>query len=245
VVIERMTAIVEARLIALVVEVDIPDLIEEAPRTADDLAAATGSNSDALARILRYLAGRGWFAVDATERYSNTELGRSLLRGEWSWRGWVEYFGSHWNWDLWTGAGHSLRTGRGAAPATLGQDFFEFVANTDPTAGEAFNDAMTAGGRMQGLLVIETFDFGEVQTVCDVGGGDGIFIADLVATHPAIRGVTFDLPALSERANLRFSTRGVQARAAFTGGDFFTAVPEGHDLYTLFSIVHDWDDEAG
>lgn len=32
-------------------------------------------------------------------------------------------------------------------------------------------------------------------------------------------------------------------RVKFIGGDFFTSVPDGGDLYLLKMILHDWDDE--
>jgi len=53
----------------------------------------------------------------------------------------------------------------------------------------------------------------------------------------------FDLPGLAEAAGGALAARGVSDRCEFVAGDFFTAVPEGHDLYTLFAIVADWDDE--
>ncbi|MDQ3776924.1 MAG: hypothetical protein M3461_22540 [Pseudomonadota bacterium] len=35
---------------------------------------------------------------------------------------------------------------------------------------------------------------------------------------------------------------GLGARAAWTSGDFFEAVPPGGDLYLLKSVLHNWDD---
>ena len=40
-----------------------------------------------------------------------------------------------------------------------------------------------------------------------------------------------------------FEAAGVAERATFVGGNFLEAVPSGCDLYVLFAVVHDWDDE--
>ncbi len=37
---------------------------------------------------------------------------------------------------------------------------------------------------------------------------------------------------------------GSPGRATFIAGDFFDSVPDGSDLYTLKSVLHDWDDDA-
>ena len=36
---------------------------------------------------------------------------------------------------------------------------------------------------------------------------------------------------------------GVSSRCNFEGGDFFKAVPAGHDAYVLAHVLHDWSDE--
>ena len=58
-----------------------------------------------------------------------------------------------------------------------------------------------------------------------------------------MRGTVFDLPPLAADASRDLQRADLQDRATFVGGDFFEAVPEDCDLYTLFSVVHDWDDE--
>jgi predicted transcriptional regulator len=41
----------------------LPELLADAPRTVEDLAEATDADPDAVARVLRYLVGRGFFRV--------------------------------------------------------------------------------------------------------------------------------------------------------------------------------------
>jgi O-methyltransferase domain len=155
----------------------------------------------------------------------------------------VLFFGGDWHWRIWNEAKHSFLTGESAARAATGHEFFEYVNDVNPGAGAAFNGAMSEGSRLQGLFVADAYDFSGVTSVCDVGGGTGAIMCDLLAAHPGLGGVLFDLPQLAEPAGALATTRGVADRWEFVAGDFFAAVPEGHDLYTLFAIVHDWDDE--
>ena len=64
----------------------------------------------------------------------------------------------------------------------------------------------------------------------------------MLRANPSATGVVFDLPSVAEAAKARFDPSLV-ARAEFVGGNFFTAVPNGADLYLMKSILHDWNDE--
>lgn len=242
-VVERLTAIADAKLLAVAVELGIPDLLHAGPRRADELARAAGADPDALGRMLRFLASRDLLGVAKDGRYANTALS-DWLRADhpWSFRDWALFFGADWHWDIWNRAGHAIRTGESATVAATGHPFFEYVNEVNPAAGRAYNGAMAAGSRLQGLLVLDAYDFAGVRRLCDVGGGTGAVLADVLLTYPALRGVLFDLPRLEAAARANLGRRGVADRAEFVGGDFFEAVPAGCDLYTLYAIVHDWDD---
>ena len=56
------------RTLGLLVSLDLPDKLTE-PMTVDALAEATGSDPDALGRVLRYAAARGFLARDGSGRY--------------------------------------------------------------------------------------------------------------------------------------------------------------------------------
>ena len=242
--VEHLQGMIDNKALAVAVELEIPDRLRAGPRRADDLADDVGADADALNRLLRFLASRGLLGTTKDGRYRNNAVSDALRRDHpWSARNWVLFFGGDWHWRMWNEAKHSFMTGESAARAATGHEFFEYVNEVDADAGAAFNGAMTEGSRLQGLLVVDAYDFSGVMSVCDVGGGTGAIMGDLLAAHPALRGVVFDLPGLAEAARGALAARGVGDRCEFVAGDFFTAVPEGHDLYTLFAIVHDWDDE--
>jgi O-methyltransferase domain/Dimerisation domain len=241
---EHLQGMIDNKALAVAVELEIPDRLHGGPRRADDLAREIGADADALHRLMRFLVSRGLLGVARDGRYRNNAVSDALRRDHpWSARNWVLFFGGDWHWRIWNEAKHSFVTGESAAKAATGHEFFDYVNGVDANAGEAFNGAMTEGSRLQGLLVLEAYDFSGVTSMCDVGGGTGAIVGDLLAAHPGLRGVVFDLPQLAEQARALLAARGVADRGEFVAGDFFTAVPDGHDLYTLFAVVHDWEDE--
>ncbi|HMF03565.1 MAG TPA: methyltransferase [Acidimicrobiia bacterium] len=241
---EHLQGMIDNKALVVAVELEIPDRLHEGSRSAEELAREVGADADALNRLLRFLVSRGLLGITRDGRYRNNVVSSALRRDHpWSARNWVLFFGGDWHWRIWNQAKHSFLTGESAAEAATGHEFFEYVNEVDSTAGEAFNGAMTEGSRLQGLLVVNAYDFSRVASVCDVGGGSGAIMCDLLAAHPALRGVVFDLPQLGEPARALLAARGVGDRGEFVAGDFFAEVPAGHDVYTLFAIVHDWGDD--
>ena len=93
-----------------------------------------------------------------------------------------------------------------------------------------------------GQAVAEAYDFGGVGRVVDIAGGRGKMLASILKAHPQLRGTLFDLPRVVENALGLLVTEGVADRCEIVGGDMFTSVPPGGDLYLLAHVIHDWDD---
>ncbi|MFM2422277.1 MAG: hypothetical protein RL291_807, partial [Pseudomonadota bacterium] len=61
--------------------------------------------------------------------------------------------------------------------------------------------------------------------------------------HPNLSLKLFDLPAVADRAKLRFERAGFSDRAQTFGGDFTsTPLPQGADVATLVRVLLDHDD---
>jgi hypothetical protein len=80
-------------------------------------------------------------------------------------------------------------------------------------------------------------------TRVDVGGADGTVLAAILAAHPHLRGVLFDLPHIITGAPKTLARHGVEDRGDCVGGDFFESVPAGGDAYLLSLVLHDWPDQ--
>ena len=82
-----------------------------------------------------------------------------------------------------------------------------------------------------------------IHTIVDVGGADGTGLATILAAHPHMRGVLFDLPHVITSAPETLARHGVDDRVDCVGGDFFESVPAGADAYLVSAVLHNWPDQ--
>jgi hypothetical protein len=240
---EAVFGLFDNRVLGLLVELGIPELLDR-PTTAADLAARSGTDVDALARVLRYAAGRGFVGWTSDGRYRANGVTRILrVDNVNSWRGWVEFGTSDWFWDSWRHADAAVRGQSSGTAAATGHPFFEYVTSVRPDAGRAFNDAMRAGAVVQAVALAHALEWGDVHTVCDVGGGTGGALRHLLEAYGHLQAVLFDLPEVVAHADPALVDGPLAARCDVRSGSFFEAVPPGFDRYLLLAIVHDWDDE--
>ena len=221
----------------------IADLLADGPQPIDALAAATGTQASALARVLRGLASRGVFTQDAEHRVALTPraaLLRSNVPG--SLRAMVVYWGSPWLWQAWSYLLEGVQTGQTAFDLAHGMSFFAYLTQ-HPDAAAVFNQYMAEAPMHRHAAVAAAADFSGMRLVVDVGGGHGASLIAILLANPAPRGVLFDQPQVVAGAREPLLAAGVAARCDTVGGDFFTAVPAGGDAYLLSAILHNWDDE--
>jgi len=220
----------------------IADQLASGPKTAEQLAAATGTVPHPLYRVLRALASLGVFAERGDGRIENTAASETLRADvPGSTRDYVIFFGQKWHIQAHAELLHSIRTGQPAAERVLGKTIWEFFAE-DAEQARIFNAAMTSIITETAAAVRDAYDFRGVRRLVDIGGGHGMLLGTVVAANSGLRGVLFDLPHVVEGAGPTLERLGVRGRVTTLGGDFFADVPRG-DAYLLSHIIHDWDDE--
>jgi len=221
----------------------LADLLADGSRTSDELAAATGTHSDALYRLLRALATVGVFQELDGRRFELTPLGGGLRTdAPGSIHGWAAFIGRPYIWQAWSSLLHSVRTGENAFRHVHGTDPWTYRAQ-NPDESEIFDAAMTSLTGQSEAAIVDAYDFGRFDEVVDVAGGRGTLLAAVLAAYPTLRGVLFDQPHVVADAGELVRAAGVADRCRIVGGSFFESVPEGADAYMLKSIIHDWEDE--
>jgi predicted O-methyltransferase YrrM len=237
-----MSGMMRTQTIAAIAELGVADAIADGVTGTDELAREVGADADALRRMLRLLEADGIVIQDAPGVWRLGETGELLREGvTGSMRQQAMLFGAE-LYQAWAGAGATLRTGEPAFQAHFGAAFFDWLTQ-HPIRGRSFDRAMsgTATVRMAPLLAR---DWSQVETVVDVGGGNGMLIEALLEHVPGLRGITFDLPAVTERAASRLEKNaGLAGRVSAEAGDFFEAVPSGAGAYVLAQVLHDWSDD--
>ncbi len=233
-----------SQAVCVAAELRIADLLAGEPRRIEALARAADCDPAALLRLVRALASLGLCVEHEDGTFALTATGE-LLRAEahLSLRSWTIWWGRH-LWPLWGGLGQSVRTGETARRLLGGHNRYEQV-EADPEAAAMFDRGMVELTRLVAGSVIRTYDFADVRTLVDVGGGYGELLTSLLGAYPQMRGVLFGLPHAVRRAEARVAAAGLASRCALVAGSFFDAVPRGGDVYLLKSILHNWDDERG
>ncbi|MGW8375090.1 methyltransferase [Streptomyces sp. ODS28] len=230
-----------ASVLRTVVQYGIPDLLAEGPRTAEDLAAASGAQAGPLRRLLRLLATRGLFAEDADGTFALTEEG-TLLRSDvpGSQHAPALMYTDEMFRRAAEGLAETLRTGEPGFEAAYGLPFFEHLA-AKPEKGSLFDAAMTTRISNADERIAAACPLPAGGTAVDVGGGRGALLSELLTRSPGLHGVLYDRPETV--AEHLLDTEELKGRWRAESGDFFTGVPSGGDVYLLKNILHDWPDE--
>jgi hypothetical protein len=87
------------------------------------------------------------------------------------------------------------------------------------------------------------YDFSDFKAICDIGGGQGAFLLQLLDGYPQIKGIIADMPGAVVSAEKAIAEAGLVDRCQAIYFDFFKDIPPVCDGYFLVNILHDWDDE--
>lgn len=215
----------------------IADLLKDGPKSADELAQATGKHPRALYRLLRALASVGVFSQDADGRFRLTPVAETLRSdAPDSLRSFAIFMGADWHLQTWGGLPYSVETGQPAFEQAHGKAFFDYLGE-NPEPARIFNDAMTSLSRAASEAVVSTYDFSSTTKLVDIGGGHGLLLNSILEKYPQMQGVLYDAPSVIA------GVTELSERCEAVEGDFFKSVPAGGDGYIMKHIIHDWDDE--
>jgi len=83
-----------------------------------------------------------------------------------------------------------------------------------------------------------------MEHVCDIGGGHGHLICNLLLIQPPLRGTVLETQQVIQDKSLLWANKmGISAdRCRYVSGNMFNEVPSS-DAYFMKMILHDWDDK--
>src|SRR3984885_2729365 len=196
----RLLELIQMRLISEAIHVaaalGVADLLAVAPKSAEELAPATGADAASLRRAMRALASFNVFSQESADRFALGPLGELLRRDvEGSLHSAALLFGGE------TGASvvqlfeDCVRTGESASQKLSGgsANCFDWLLG-NPRRTQLFNAVMTAFSILHLTSVLEAYDFSQATKIVDVGGGHGRNIVEILKKHSGTHGVLFDLP---------------------------------------------------
>jgi hypothetical protein len=229
------------QMVVAACRLQLPDLVAEGPKTADELAASTETHGPSLRRMLRGLAAWSFIEEKPDGRFGATPLSDTFRSDKPGLRNMAIMLSKE-EYQAWGDLLHTVQTGKPAFEHVFGKNRWEKLGE-DPQAAAEFNAAMVELSSRVAQSFASAYDLGAARTVVDVGGGNGALLIAVLRANPEVRGILFDLAQGLSGADEKLAAAGVADRVTLHEGSFFEAVPSGGDVYLLKSIVHDWDDE--
>ena len=228
------------QLVYVSLRLGIPGHLADGPKTLDELVIATGVPAIRLVRLVRGLlwaevltaSPHGFGLTEEAKKLIDTSPGSMadeiLFQGRFFYSAWGHLY------DF-------VSSGDRPFEKAHGLSVFDLIANSAELSTQ-FNRPMSARTAEYSAAVVALPVFADCRAVVDVGGGEGRLAVDILAAHPAMRGVVFDLPIVRADAEELIKGKLMAARCDFVAGDMFVEVPGGGDVYLLKWILHDWND---
>jgi hypothetical protein len=162
-----------SRAVYVAARLGIADLLADGPVSAAELARVTGVHQPSLYRVLRLLAALDVFDEVEPGSFGLTVLGDRLrsdaAAGMRSWAIFLEAIGGVLPFE------HILETVRTGTPGidiAFGMGIFEFLAQR-PGNAATFDAAMSERTAAYAPSVADGYDFSDIRSLVDVGGGTG------------------------------------------------------------------------
>ncbi|WBP85566.1 methyltransferase [Kitasatospora cathayae] len=234
-----------AAAVRAAVRLGVADVLGDTPTSVTDLAAQLDTEPRQLRRLLRALTCYGIFTETAGDRFEHTEMSRLLREDAPNSLRYISLWCTEpWTWEAWPKLDEAVRSGRNVFPELFGKEFFEYLHSDAGDSAKVFDKAMTTSSQQSAKDFAEYLDLTGIDSVADIGGGQGHVLASLLEKHPALHGTLLDLPKVVAGADPRLQDGGVfSARARLVPGDCRMEIPVRADLYIIKNIL-EWDDDS-
>jgi SAM-dependent methyltransferase len=98
--------------------------------------------------------------------------------------------------------------------------------------------------KYEAQVCMKYHDFSRYRRILDIGGNSGEFVLQICKRCPKISATVFDLPLVCDIGLEHIRPEPEADRISFIRGDALTdPLPEGFDLITFKSMLHDWPEK--
>lgn len=240
---DLVAGFVYSQILLACVRLKLFDLLAQEPQTLAALAPRLGLTEDAAQRLLAAAVSLKLVEKRSRGRYGLGPLGAPLV-GDAAITSMVEHHA-----DLYVDLADPVALLRGGDARTSAlAHYWPYAAADAPDALDTdrvipYSALMSASQTLVSDEVLDAYSFDKHRRLLDVGGGEGTFLTAVAARAPHLQLVLFDLPAVANRARVKFAEQGLSERTTACGGSFFSdPLPTGCDLITLVRVIFDHDD---
>ena len=223
----------QSQCVYVATNLGIPGLLQDEPKTIEVIAEKTETQVDKLYAVMRALAHLGVFVEKPGRVFAATELSDLLIRnGSPSIGDFLMHITEPNMWDAWRELENGLKTGEVPFELAKNQDFYSSYMTENPESKQLFNNAMSFLTTEAIDPLFAVYDFGQFETVMDVGGNQGTLIANIVKQF-GCQGILFDLPHEVKTAPDNMAKYGINGQVKVVGGSALEALPTGADAIVM------------
>jgi len=219
----------------------VPDHLHPDPLPTSELAKRSGLHDLTLTRALRALTAFGVFQEVSPGVFANNPVSDFYRDRAGGIRNALLFWGDEHVLRSAAELGHSVKTGESSFEYVHGESFWERMRRL-PDECELFNRALADLRGDEHRQIANAYDWSDIDTVVDVGGGAGSLLAAILENNQGTRGVLVEQPEVLPDADRLLSERGVRTRCDFLGGSFFDPIAATGKVWTVCQVLHDWPD---
>ncbi len=211
------------RLAGALVTSGLADALGTGARDPMTVAHELGLDPDVTVRVLSAAAASRLARLDREGRVRLSRLGAPLRKDHpHSIASWVAYQAAATTARAYDELGQQLRTG--AQPSghrrAFGDSVWEYFGE-HPEEGARFGEAMRQLTAIDATAISRAYRWPRRGVICDVAGGIGTLLAEILRRRPRARGILIDAPEVLEDAGSFLSSRGLDQRVERRAGDLF------------------------
>lgn len=229
-----------SRALYVATKLEIADYLQEGPKSIQEIADYSQTNPESLQRVLHMLASFGIFEERESGIYANNEESALLSKSSPDSLHRLSTFYGEEIHSAWDQLLKSITTGTTAFQLSYKQPVFSYFKE-HPDRANLFQEAMKEKSTAVIKSSLSAYNFGQFNSLYDIGGGYGQFLLAILKKYPDLKGIVFDVSEVIQAIPKR-NPQILQEQCKLCSGDFFTEVPKGADAYLLKSVLHDWED---
>ena len=177
-----------SRLIYVAAKLELADLLDDGPRTVEELAMAAGVRAPALYRVLRALASVGIFEETKGRQFKLTPLAATLRTGvTGSIRAPAMKMVENYMFDACNRLLHGVKAGEVPFLKAHGVPIIEYLEQ-HPEDLQVFGESMSSVSETENPAIAAGYKFSALRTLVDVAGGHGSLLATILKANPKLRG---------------------------------------------------------
>jgi hypothetical protein len=223
-----------SKVVMAAAELKIDKLVENGPISLNEISAQLNIETRILLPFFKILVQHEILVENPQDVYTSTPLSKCLDR----------VLSPHIldGYKVFNGALYTLQNNTGAWEHTFSKSFYAYL-NEDEKKLQMFKEWCMQSAIDWLPPILSLCDLPACNTLIDVGGGGGHFLASVLQRNPQMNGVLFEQPSIIAGAETSSIFASLKNRVRFVGGDFFKKIPEGGDIYSICRTLLNWNDE--